>query len=165
RMRAMTAVTEQRRASTGPAGDGPSSPRPPARTAFDAVWMQARSQLRRRVADTVLLTLLVGLAGGAVLAAVAGASRTDSAVPRFRDFSRTIDAAVSYRAEPFSNDAEAETDAIRRLPEVAWAGRLSDLIVETSRPGDPGSVRRGLGELALDSRSVIGFGRPIVRWG
>src|SRR2546423_1313772 len=40
-----------------------------------AVWMAARSQLRRRWGATVALTLLVGLAGGAGIAAVSGASR------------------------------------------------------------------------------------------
>jgi hypothetical protein len=45
--------------------------------------MLARAQLRRRRAATVALVLLVGLGGGVVLASVAGASRTDSAMDRF----------------------------------------------------------------------------------
>src|SRR5207237_5874147 len=106
------------------------------------IWAQARAQLRRRVLDTVLLTVLVALAGGAVLVAVSGASRTATAVPRFREYSRFLDAAVIYAAEPFSNDAAFNTGIVERVPEVAWAGRFSDLIVETSRPGVRGSERR-----------------------
>jgi hypothetical protein len=46
----------------------------------DAVWVAARAQWRQRRAATVALILLVGLAGGVVLAAVAGARRTDTAM-------------------------------------------------------------------------------------
>src|SRR5437667_12530797 len=59
-----------------------------------AVWMAARAQLRRRWGATVALALLVGLAGGVVLAAVAGASRTETAMKRFVDYSRPEDAYV-----------------------------------------------------------------------
>src|SRR5436305_12507885 len=59
-----------------------------------AVWMAARAPLRRRWGATVALVLLVGLAGGMVIAAVAGASRTDSSMKRFVAFSRPEDAYV-----------------------------------------------------------------------
>ena len=45
--------------------------------------MAARAQLRSRWGTTVALALLVGLSGGLVLAAVAGASRTETAMKRF----------------------------------------------------------------------------------
>jgi ABC-type uncharacterized transport system permease subunit len=48
-----------------------------------AVWARARAELRRRWQATVLLVMVVGLAGGAVMAAVAGARRTDSGMDRF----------------------------------------------------------------------------------
>src|SRR5438128_12147173 len=60
-----------------------------------AVWMAARAQLRRRWGATVALALLVGLAGGVVLAAVAGASRTDTAMDRFVAYSRPEEVFVS----------------------------------------------------------------------
>ena len=47
---------------------------------------------------TVLLALLVGLAGGLVLAAVAGARRSDAALPRFLPFNQATDAMVWDRA-------------------------------------------------------------------
>src|SRR5439155_973518 len=47
------------------------------------VGVVARAQLRRRRGATVALVLLMGMAGGVVLAAVAGASRTDTAMNRF----------------------------------------------------------------------------------
>ena len=60
-----------------------------------AVWMAARAQLRRRWGATVALALLVGLAGGVVLAAIAGASRTESAMKRFVAYSRPEEVFVS----------------------------------------------------------------------
>jgi len=51
-----------------------------------AVWLRATAQLRGRVRVTVLLALLVGLAGGLVLAAVARSRRSDAALPRFLAF-------------------------------------------------------------------------------
>src|SRR3954463_1148377 len=63
--------------------------------AVSAVWMAARSQLRRRWGATVALVLLVGLTGGVVIAAVAGASRTDSAMKRVVKFSRPEGAYVT----------------------------------------------------------------------
>src|SRR5438128_707642 len=65
-----------------------------------AVWMAARAQLRRRWGATVALVLLVGLAGGVVIAAIAGASRTDSAMKRFVAYSRPEDAYVTVNGPP-----------------------------------------------------------------
>jgi hypothetical protein len=49
-----------------------------------AVWLRARVQLRGRVRASLLLALLVGLSGGVVLAALAGARRSDAAMPQVR---------------------------------------------------------------------------------
>ena len=48
-------------------------------------WMSARSEWRRRAGSLALLALLVTLAGGATIAAAAGARRADSAFQRFVD--------------------------------------------------------------------------------
>ena len=48
-----------------------------------ALRMLGWSELRRRWRSIVVLTVLVGFAGAVVLALVAGARRTDSAVARF----------------------------------------------------------------------------------
>ena len=61
-----------------------------------AVWLRATAQLRGRVRASLLLALLVGLSGGVVLAALAGARRSDAALPRFLAASRTTDALVYF---------------------------------------------------------------------
>src|SRR5262245_57622179 len=59
-----------------------------------AVWLRFGAELRARWRAWLGLALLVGLAGGAVLAIVAGARRTDSAYPRFVEAARGSDALV-----------------------------------------------------------------------
>jgi hypothetical protein len=61
------------------------------------------------------LALIIALAGGAVLAAAAGASRTDSAYPRFLAQSRASDILVS----PAGNGATGYDAAVGALPGVA----------------------------------------------
>ncbi len=56
-----------------------------------AVWMWARSDLRRRWVATVVLGLLVGVAGAVVLTGAAGARRTASSYDRFLRASRVSD--------------------------------------------------------------------------
>ena len=46
------------------------------------VWFALRADVRRRWRALVSLALLLGLAGGVVLTAAAGARRTDTAYPR-----------------------------------------------------------------------------------
>ena len=47
-----------------------------------AVWAVARADLRGRWRGLLALALLVGIMGGVVLAAAAGARRTQTAMPR-----------------------------------------------------------------------------------
>jgi len=49
---------------------------------MDTLWLALRSDLRRNWRTLVSLALLLGLAGGVVLTAAAGARRTDTAYPR-----------------------------------------------------------------------------------
>ena len=68
----------------------------------------------------VLLGLLVGLAGGAVLTAVAGARRTDSAYSRFLVSSRAADVFVA----PFNTGLDGYYRALARLPDIAVVAPL-----------------------------------------
>ena len=79
-----------------------------------AVRMCARSLLRRKVWGTVAVAALVAVAGGTVLAALAGARRTDSAYPRLLDRLHAADVNVIPHAYPGVDPAE-----IAKLPQVA----------------------------------------------
>lgn len=79
---------------------------------MDAVWVRLRSDFRSRWRAWLSLTLLLGVFGGIVLAAAAGARRTDTAYDRFLRSSQRADVSV-VGGEP---DANAE---LEQLPQVA----------------------------------------------
>jgi FtsX-like permease family len=128
--------------------------------AVSAVWLRARAQLRGGARVTVLLAVLVGLAGGMVLAAVAGARRTDAALPRFLAYDRPRPDAIIY--SPAGGRQRREVRVLAALPEVARATRISTTIVASPDPGTQGGLRHTLGFLTLDPRGSWMFGRPIV---
>jgi hypothetical protein len=97
-----------------------------------AVWLRARAQLRGQARATVLLAVLVGLAGGVVLAAVAGARRTDAALPRF--LARDPFQADAIVFAPAGGLQEREVRALAGLPEVAQAYRVTDVVVSSVDP-------------------------------
>ena len=95
-----------------------------------AVWVRAAAELRRRWRATVLLAVLVGLTGGVVLAAVAGARRTATVMDRFLAYHQATNVAVEVQG--------FDTDAVRRLPMVAEVGEGAYMVMVASTPsGDP----------------------------
>src|SRR5689334_13258832 len=80
-----------------------------------SVLMVARSELRRRVAGTLVATLLVAIVGTVALAALAGARRSDSALGRFNRWSRSSDIEFTANATP------KQVRAVSRIPNVADA--------------------------------------------
>jgi len=83
-----------------------------------AVLMRLRTELRLHLTATIALIVLVGVAGGVVIASAAGARRTDTAFPRFLDASHAADVLISPQAtgqKGFFADIEG-------LPEVERAG-------------------------------------------
>ncbi len=84
-----------------------------------AVWMLARSDLRRRWRSVIALTLLVGVAGAVVLALVAGARRTNTSLERFESYSRSADLEVTV-----GFPKAAQLRAFERSPGVKSVGRV-----------------------------------------
>lgn len=87
---------------------------------MDAVRLRFASELRGRWRAWLALALVAGLMAGLVLAAVAGARRTESAYDRFLSRQRGADVA-------FPDDGETppppDLRAIERLPQVAESAR------------------------------------------
>ncbi len=87
---------------------------------MSAVILRARADLRAHWRAWVGLALLLGMAGGAVTAAAAGARRTDSAYPRLLAATRAPDVEVfSDPTDPTSAFASIPFDQLARLPQVA----------------------------------------------
>ena len=93
-----------------------------------AIWYRARSELRRRWAGTLVLAVLVGVAGAAVLTAVAGARRTDTALDRFVEYHRPDTLELTL------GDRGLDPAAVARLPQVASTGRAAYVLMAPSRP-------------------------------
>ena len=84
---------------------------------MEAAWYHARAALRGRWRALLLLVLLVGLAGGAVLTAVAGARRSATAYDRFRDATLASDLEIAFDGEPSELDP-VRLQALRDLPQI-----------------------------------------------
>src|SRR5919106_675505 len=123
------------------------------------LWLRAKAQLRGRARASLLLALLVGLAGALVLAAAAGARRSEAALPRFLAANQTMDAGVQVQ----SDDLGEARRRLAALPEVQQVFRLTGaLILAGVDPTDPGRWHSQLGAVALDPGGGPVFGRPIV---
>src|SRR5579864_575615 len=119
-----------------------------------AVPMLLRSRMRRRWRAWVALTLLLGVAAGVVLAAAAGARRTDTAYPRYLEWARAEDLLLSV------DDSVAP--AIARLPQVEVAGLgIGYALFRIDGTGhleaDP---QRAIG--ATDATALYRFGKPRI---
>jgi len=91
-----------------------------------AVIFLAAHELRARWRGWAVLVALVAVAGGAVLAAVAGALRTDSAYPRFLTASKASDVLVA----PDGPGLGGYFGALARLPGVAAVAPVVGLSLE-----------------------------------
>ncbi|HZA80888.1 MAG TPA: hypothetical protein VFC13_05380, partial [Actinomycetes bacterium] len=112
-----------------------------------AVWVRTRAELRRRWRATVLLAVLVGLTGGVVLAAVAGARRTDSVLDRFLAYHQATNVGVEARG--------LDADAVRRLPMVADVAEGGYLALVVALPSG-GPDLDAFGEI----NPFVGLGTP-----
>jgi hypothetical protein len=117
-----------------------------------AVIYLAAHQLRARWRGWAVVVVLVAVAGGAVLAAAAGALRTDGAYPRFLTASKASDVLV----EPDVPGMGGYFDALARLPGARVVAPVAAMALET--PGDRGGGARESVVLApVDKR----FGRDV----
>ena len=79
-----------------------------------ALRLTLRAELRRRWRPMLTLALLLGITGGVVLTAAAGAVRTDTAYPRLLRWASAAQVNVIVKSEP----VPAFFAALRRLPQV-----------------------------------------------
>ncbi len=92
-----------------------------------AVWMTLRSELWGRWLGTLAIALLVGLAGGAVLAAASGARRTDSTLARVAHAEKLADVIVNPDNPDQSAGFENAWKRVGALPGVAAATSIEGI--------------------------------------
>jgi len=96
------------------------------------VWLALRADVRRQWRALLGLVLLLGLAGGVVLTAAAGARRTDTAYPRLLTWAN----ASQVQVAPGEPDP-AYFAALARLPQVAAAAPVNQYTVALPVPHGP----------------------------
>jgi ABC-type antimicrobial peptide transport system permease subunit len=105
------------------------------------IWIVAGHGLRRRRLAALLIALLVGAVGAVVLAAVAGARRSSTAVERFNAFSRSSDLEIDVgnpttaQIRAFARDAHSDVAVVNAYgispdnrPNLAMGAPLDDAL-------------------------------------
>jgi ABC-type lipoprotein release transport system permease subunit len=109
------------------------------------VWMRARAEVRSHLAAVLVLAVIVGVIGGVVIAAAAGARRTVSAYPRLLEAKSALSQAVDVTSrDPVTS--RSILSEVERLPQVSAYG----------------SVQLALGHLQIPGRRAPGNVFPIV---
>ena len=90
-----------------------------------AIFLRLRAQARSQWHSWVLVVVLAGLAGGATIATLAGARRTETAYPRFLRGTRSFDVIVTNGTTPETVNREFAFDDVSHLPQVIDAARFS----------------------------------------
>jgi putative ABC transport system permease protein len=106
-----------------------------------AIWMRSRAELRIRLGSILVLSIIVGLIGGVVIAAAAGARRTVTAYPRFLKAENSMDLVVDVTArDPMV--LKRVLQEVRTLPGVADSAQVSIAKGYLQVPGreKPGNV-------------------------
>jgi ABC-type lipoprotein release transport system permease subunit len=119
-----------------------------------SVIMRARANLRSRLRSACLLIVAIAIAGGATIAALAGARRTDTAVDRFIAYEKPEQGGVF--ADP------SLYPQIARLPEVEASTRLGRFGLLPVDDHDRPVQNDNLGAIGV---SNFGVGRPIITAG
>src|SRR5277367_3718004 len=101
-----------------------------------AVWLRVRAGLRQDWRSPLVLALLTGLMGALVLVSLAGARRTDTAVPRFLAWSGPTEGEVA--GVPLRT-----MDRIGRLPGVAYTEPGAFMLMAASPARHPDTGRPG----------------------
>jgi len=129
---------------------------------MSAIWMRATSELRARWRPWLAIALMVGIASGVVMAAAAGARRSDSAVGRFLAYAQASDVDVDDPSPLTMSALRDEYRAIAKLPEVESATAAAFMLMGRSTGKTIGS-RFSVNVLAFTDPTLIA--RPVVSAG
>jgi ABC-type lipoprotein release transport system permease subunit len=127
------------------------------------VWALAKARLRGRWRTLLGLTLLIGVAAGAVMTAAIGVRRTETAYPRLLEATLAED--VHLGVGNYAEEHPGYIDELRRLPQVADLGQASvAFLVRDLSPGPPGSSAfTGIAPMmSTDGRFGWTVNRPLI---
>jgi ABC-type lipoprotein release transport system permease subunit len=125
-----------------------------------AVWALAWARLRVRWRSLLGLTLLVGMAAGAVMAAAIGARRAETAYPRLLEATLAEDVHVGVGS--YADEHPGYIDRLRRLPQVADLG-LASVAFLVPDMGPPRPTSSDIAPLmSTDGRFGWTVNRPLI---
>lgn len=134
------------------------------------VWLRVRAALRHRWKALMVLAVVVGVGGGAAITALAGAERTDKAVPQFVSYSLPDTGGFLFgnvSSPPLTPGIPADSLALApaeqrvvHLPEVAAYFRAPYLFFSQSPAGNDPSQVNVFGD--ADAALYRSVDRPIV---
>ena len=116
------------------------------------IWALARSSLRGRSQSAITMAIVIALAGGVALGALAGARRTDSAIGRFVTYFRPAQGQIEAPTSDFP--------AIARLPDVAATEAGAFMLLVPLDKSDRVDRSFQLSTIALLDH--LDFSRPLV---
>ena len=128
-----------------------------------AVWVLVKARLRGRWRPLLGLTLLIGVAAGAVMTAAIGARRPETAYPRLLEATLAEDVHVGVGR--YAEEHPGYIDELRRLPQVVDLGLASvAFLVRDIGPGPAGSSAfTGIAPLmSTDGRFGWTVNRPLI---
>ena len=112
------------------------------------VWV--RSVLRRRWRATIVLSLLIGIAGAAAIGAADGARRTQTAFPRMREATHAADLLVS----PGGTGLQGFFADLARQPEVEDSGVIAGVpLAVYNKSGKPDPTSGPVPNALIDDRA------------
>jgi len=120
---------------------------------------QLRIDLRRRWRSLIVLALLVGLAGGATLAALTAARRTSTAYQRMRDHTKAWDVIVN---PGMGSDSKLTVAKIRTVPGIADVGRVDGIQAYFSFTDTLADAAALAPSLAPEAGATYRFSRPVM---
>jgi hypothetical protein len=114
------------------------------------VWV--RAILREHWRATVVLSVLIGVAGAAAIGAADGARRTQTAFPRMRQVTNGADVLVSAGGTGLNG----YYDALGRLPEVESYGVIAGIpLAVFDKSGKPNPTIGPIPNAAVDDRALF----------
>ena len=126
-----------------------------------AVWMRFRAELRAQWRTWLTLAVLAGVAGGLVVAGIAGARRTDSALARHLDAYRFPDATVAFSNGPNSVRAVPRLRALPLVQASAFDAELAYCARDArNRPVIDVGPQAVVFLVSLDGRDGVALHRP-----
>src|SRR6266550_1850057 len=126
-----------------------------------AVWAKVRSDLRSSLGASIVLVLVVGVAGGMALGAAGAARRTQTTFTRFRAATNASDLLVSPSGAGLGPGGFDES--VARLPGVAASGLISGILLSgpvqpRQQPPDPNTSVNA----SVDGRAFYSIDGPHI---